>query len=190
MGPSGPVGDRQRASGPPSTPRLRGYPARDLLGGRARGSRDRRGVSEDPGLGERSFEERLFGGDARAGAFPRTGSGSASSRLVRSRWVSSEAPQTSAAGFGGAPPGSDVSVAIAARPLGVARRDGAQTTGPAGSRRAEGAGDTLEAGQGQERMPDRFTATRQLGCRTPRRVRAVTLSRREAPGGCAQPIRR
>jgi hypothetical protein len=36
--------------------------------------------------------------------------------------------------------------------------------------RTKGAGDTLEAGQGHERMPSRFTATRQSGCRRPRRT--------------------
>jgi hypothetical protein len=96
----------------------------------------------------------------------------------------------SAAGSEGAPPGSDVSIALAKRPFEAARRDDAQTTGPAGSTRAEGAGHTLEADQGHERMPNRVTATRQLGRRTPRRVRDVTQSRHEAHGGSVQPIRR
>jgi hypothetical protein len=67
----------------------------------------------------------------------------------------------------------------------------AHTMRPAGSMRAEGTGEkTLEANQGHERMPTRVTATRQLERRTPRRVRAVTVSRHEAHGGSVQPIRR
>jgi hypothetical protein len=67
----------------------------------------------------------------------------------------------------------------------------AHTMRPAGSMRAEGTGEkTLEANQGPERMPTRVTATRQLERRTPRRVRAVTVSRHEAHGGSVQPIRR
>jgi len=57
-------------------------------------------------------------------------------------------------------------------------------------RRTEGAGNTLEAGQGHERMPNRFTAMRQPEGRRPRRVCDARISRRKAHGGSAQPIRR
>jgi len=42
-------------------------------------------------------------------------------------------------------------------------------------RQIEGAGQTLEASQGHERMPSRFTAMRQLARRKPRRVRAARI---------------
>jgi hypothetical protein len=118
------------------------------------------------------FSESMFEYELSRGK----GSRSASSRLVEDRWVSSETREMSAAGSGGATPGSDVSSALAKRPFGAARWDGAQTTGPGGATRAEGAGHTFEADQGHERMPNRVTAMRQLGRRTPRRVPDVTLS--------------
>jgi hypothetical protein len=173
----------------PRTLRSRERTAFGLFGDRAR-EREIEGVSVDRNRGAR-VEHRLFGGGARARATPRNGSGNASIRLVGSSRISSEVHRRPAAELEGVLAGSNVSAGRVARPYGGVRRRGAQTTDLAGSGRADGAGDkTLEAGQGHERTPNRFTATRQLGRRTPRRVRAVTVSRCEAHGGSAQPIRR
>lgn len=150
---------------------------RDFFGGRARLSRST-GVRR-AGLGcARGRAPPLRRRSSNASALRRTARGGASIRLVERPLTSSEARARSMAGSEDDLPGPDVSAPQAARPFGVVRPGGAQTTASAASRRAEGAGaKTLEAGQGQERVPDRFTATRQLGRRTPRRVRIVTWSR-------------
>jgi hypothetical protein len=54
--------------------------------------------------------------------------------------------------------------------------------------RTKGAGDTLKAGKEQERMASRLIATRQFGCRRPRRIDVEMLSRCKVQGGSAQPI--
>lgn len=155
-----------------------------------RGAHETGGRSGGPGSSERWVEYQLFGVDVQPGANPRNGSWSDSIRLVGFLRISSEVHGTSTAGHEGAPPVSDEGAASATRPFGVVARGGGQTTEPADSMRAEGAGHTLEADQGHERMPNRLTATRQPGRRTPRRVHDVTMSRHEAHGGSAQPIRR
>lgn len=110
--------------------------------------------------------------------YPRSGSRGASIRRVVRTLTSSEVSGRPTAGSEGDPAGPDANAGQAARPFGVVKQDGVQTTDQAGSQRAEGAGDkTLEADQGHESMPDRVIATRQLGRRTPRRVRIVTKSR-------------
>jgi hypothetical protein len=187
--PSGRVEGGERVEGLPDAHRSREKPVRGLFGERARSSRDR-GRFGGPGSGERWFEHHLFGVEVRARARPRIGSRSNSIRLVGVPRSSSEVRGTSTVGIEGAPQVSDVSAALATGPFGVVRQDGDQTTEPVGSMRAEGAGHTLEADQGHERRPNRLTATRQPGRRTPRRVRDVTMSRHEAHGGSAQPIRR
>jgi hypothetical protein len=143
-------------------------------------------------LGARAVVRCLFGGGARARALSEARlEGRFDSARRTSAGLFGGSCGRSTAGFEGDPAGSDASAGQATQPFGVARPGGVQTANQAGSRRAEGAGDkTLEADQGHERVPDRFIATRQLGHRTPRRVRLVTKSRYEAHGGSAQPIRR
>lgn len=57
-------------------------------------------------------------------------------------------------------------------------------------RRQDEATQTLDASQGHERTPSRFTATRPLDHRRPRRAAELGYQLLQAQGGCAQPIRR